>query len=169
MNKRIGLIGSNSSVANKIQLDFAFKLGIALVDNHFDIINGGMGGVMEASSKGAQNSEKYDRGSVIGFLPTINRDEGNRFSGIQILSDIGFARNRFIILNSAAIIGIGGGAGTLNEFALAWQLQKPIGAFTEGGGWASELAGRKIDTRFDSKIIPLSNIEDAIQWLNSLF
>ena len=168
MRKRVGIIGSNASIATEKQCEFAHKLGKLLVDNEFDIINGGMGGIMEASAKGATESNNYDRASVIGFLPVIRYDLGNKFSGIQIISDIGSARNRFIILNSIALIAIGGGAGTLNEISLAWELGKPIAAYNNGGGWASKLAGQKIDDRRKDEIYSVIQPMEVIDWLKGL-
>ena len=138
MKYRIGIIGSNNTASISSENKFAFELGKTLVDNDYTIINGGMGGIMEASAHGASISDKFENASVIGFLPLVDKTQGNKYSGITIASDIGSGRNRFIILNSDAIIAIGGGAGTLNEIILARELGKQIAALTDTEGWSGK-------------------------------
>jgi uncharacterized protein (TIGR00725 family) len=42
-------------------------------------------------------------------------------------------------------VAVAGGAGTLAEIAIAWQLGKPIVALRPSGGWAERVAGASID------------------------
>ncbi len=164
---RIAVIGSSEGLVTKNQREFAFKLGKILVDEGFEIINGGMGGVMEAIAKGAKESLKFVEKSVIGILPVPDIAIGNTFSGITIVTDMGSGRNRLIILNSDAVIAIGGGAGTLNELTLAWEFNKPIAVYSSGGGWAEKLAGEKIDPRKTQTIRAFDTIHAIIDWLKS--
>jgi len=165
---RVGIIGSSDSIAINEQLDIAFNLGKKLIDQGHTIYNGGMGGIMETSAKGARQSNNYKDNSVIAILRVSDVSLGNNYSSIKIATDMGTARNRLIILNSDAIIAIGGGAGTLNEITLAWEFGKPMAAFKNYGGWASKVAETAIDDRRNDRIVPLNSVEDAILWLNSL-
>lgn len=163
---KFSVIGSNENSCTKEQTDFAFQLGKYLVDNDHTIVNGGMGGTMEAVAKGARESEKFAANKVIGILPGEDVIDGNSYSGIKIVTELGSGRNRLVVLNGDFIIAIGGGAGTLNEISIAWILQKPIAAYTHGGGWATKLAGKQIDDRRNDIIFPISNLEDINKWIS---
>lgn len=164
---RVAIIGSNHFTDHE-QEKFAFELAKSLVNNNYDIINGGMGGIMESTAKGARSSNNFNRVSLIAILPVENKNLGNEYSGIKIATHLGTGRNRLIILNSDAVIAIGGGAGTLSEISIAWEMGKPIAAFTKGKGWASKLANQKIDDRRSEVIIPLNNVDEAIDWIKGL-
>lgn len=73
-----------------------------------------------------------------------------------------------LILNAEAVLAIGGGAGTLNEMSLAWELKKPLGGYIGGGGWSERLAGKSIDSRRTDKIAPITSIVDLEKWLSEL-
>ncbi len=165
---RIAIIGANKNIASKNQLDFAYDLGKTLVDNGYDLINGGMSGVMEYTAKGARASDKFNRGSLIAFLPSTDVSKGNEYTGIKLVTHLGYGRNRLIIMNSDVVVAIGGGAGTLNEITLAWEMGKKICAYTEGNGWSTKMAGITIDIRRDDKIHPVSNVLDVLNFIDSI-
>ena len=165
---RVGLLGSNKTTGNQTQFEFAEKLGKALIDSGFSIINGGMAGTMEAAARGAKSSSNYSPDKMIAILPVSDKKLGNPHTGTVIVTDMGTARNRLIVINSDAVIAIGGGAGTLNEITLAWEMHKPIGAFVGGSGWSEKMAGKSIDSRRTDSIEAISDVEDAIKWLNEL-
>ncbi len=165
---RIGLLGSNITTGNQTQFDFAEKLGKALIDNGFSIVNGGMQGTMEAAAKGARTSNNYSPDKMMAILPVSDKQLGNPHSGTIIVTDMGTARNRLIVINSDAVIAIGGGAGTLNEITLAWEMNKPIGAFVGGSGWSEKMAGQTIDSRRSDSIKAINNVDGAIEWLNGM-
>ena len=165
---QVAVIGSNSNSANKNQLDFAYEVGNALINNGHTIVNGGMGGTMEAVAKGGRSSKQFTNDKILAILPTTDQSLGNKYSGVKIVTHLGTGRNRLIILNADVVLAIGGGAGTLNELSIAWELNKPIAAYTEGGGWAKKLAGKSIDSRREEKIIPVKTIGDVLEWLESI-
>ncbi|MHA2092667.1 MAG: TIGR00725 family protein [Candidatus Kariarchaeaceae archaeon] len=160
----IGIIGSNESIATSEQRSFAFDVGKGLIDHGYCIINGGMGGIMSESAKGGRTSDRFEPHKVVAILP-CDVDSGNPYSGVSIKTDLKSGRNRIIVLNSDALIAIGGGAGTLNEIAIAWEFGKPIAAYSVGKGWAGKLAGSKIDDRRDDRIHPVSSLDDLLAWL----
>ena len=51
----------------------------------------------------------------------------------------------------------------LNEAVIAYQLNIPIVAITDTGGWADKLAGKYIDARKRLKVIPAKNPQIAVQ------
>jgi uncharacterized protein (TIGR00725 family) len=166
MNKTISIIGPNSAICSKELYDFCELLGEKLVDIGFTIISGGMLGIMEAVFKGAHKSSNYTFGKTIGIIPSYNRTEANKYCDIIIPTGIGIARNVIVANSSDNIIAIGGGAGTLSEIALAWQLNKTIYTFDNFEGWAKSLSGQKLDNRSENKIlIRVSCISELVEKL----
>ncbi len=156
--------------SNKYKL--AFNLGKALIENGYRIINGGLGGIMEAVSKGAKSSNLYSNGDIIGILPNFNPDFANKYIDIVIPSGLEVTRN-IIMSNSDALIAIGGGAGTLTEIGYAWQLKRLIIAYMVDG-WSGKLANKRVDERIrypeinDDKVYGVKNEEEVINLLKNL-
>lgn len=98
----------------------AEKVGGLLADNQVVLFCGGLGGVMEASSKGA-----YEQGGlVVGIIPGISGE--NTYSGIVIRTGMGHARNIILVQSVDAVIAIGGSYGTLSEIATSLKMGKPV-------------------------------------------
>lgn len=55
-----------------------------------------------------------------------------------------------------------GGSGTLTEAAMAYQLNIPVIALVNTGGWADELAGIYIDNRKRPQVIPAETPQEAV-------
>ncbi len=83
---------------------------------------GGLGGVMEAVSRGASEAD----GLCIGILPGGHSKEANPYIHIAIPTDMGHARNVIIVRTADALIAIDGKFGTLSEVAFALILEKPV-------------------------------------------
>ena len=163
-NKIIGIIGDASIQDNK-EYELAFSVGKNLIDNGYIIASGGLGGVMEVSSKGARASSKYDGKSIIAVLPDYNADSANIYSDVVLPLGNGISRNVNLISICDAVVAIGGGAGTLSELAVAWQMGKLIisaGDF----GWSGKIKNTKIDTRRDDYIYSADTGDDVVSILN---
>ena len=78
-------------------------------------MSGGLGGVMEAASRGARSRG----GATIGILPGSDPDEANGWVLLVIPTGLGEARNALIVRDRTRGRAIGGGYGTLSEIALA--------------------------------------------------
>lgn len=165
---QIGIIGSNTSTSSKVQEEFAKKLGTKLIDLGYRIICGGMGGVMEAVCEGAASSSKHQDGDIIGILPSENKKEANPFLDIVIPTGLGFARNQVIIASSDVVVAIGGGAGTLTEIAIAWQMGKPLIGVDLGEGWSSKLVGTYLDNRQSKTIAYARRLDDVLFLIQEL-
>lgn len=101
------------------------------------LLCGGRGGVMSAAAEGARSAG----GRTVGILPGASATEtpANAHIEIAIYTGLGQARNQILVLSADAVIGIGGGWGTLTEIGLAlkhripvvlldsWQLIRPDG------------------------------------------
>lgn len=144
-------------------------LGKQLIDEGYLIVTGGLGGIMEAVSFGAHESERYSCGSVIGLLPGFDPSSANKYVDTPIATGMDLARNT-IVANSDAVIAIGGGAGTLAELATAWSLFRlVIGYRVEG--WSGKLADTAIDSRcrypdvIDDRVYGVTSAEEALDIL----
>ena len=117
--KIVAVIGNKSIEADGIRYRLAFETGKLLIDNGYRIQSGGLGGVMEAVFKGAHASEKYREGDTVALVPSFDAETANAYADIAIPTGIDMMRNA-LVANADAVIGIGGGAGTMCEFAFAW-------------------------------------------------
>lgn len=170
MKKIVSIIGSSRVEVGSLQGQLAYDCGRLLVDNGYRVQTGGLGGVMSAAMEGAKNSSMYTGGDTIAILPS-NQRCGNQYADIVISTGLDVMRNG-IVINTDAVIVIGGGAGTLCETALAWSLFKLIVAFDNVDGWSSKLADTKIDERVryscitDDRIYGVRTPEQAIILIN---
>lgn len=144
-NFQISVIGESTVDESTTKYHLAQTLGKTLIDNGYRIIHGGMFGIMEAVSRGAQQSDHYSPGMVIGILPSFNPSQSNQYTDVVIPTGLDTFRNG-IVANSDAVVAIGGGAGTLSEMAMAWILKRMIIAY-DVSGWSGNLAGKRIDNR----------------------
>jgi uncharacterized protein (TIGR00725 family) len=116
--------------------DIARAVGRGIAERGGVLLCGGRGGVMEAAAQGAREVG----GLTIGILPGINQHESppNPNIDIALFTGLGEARNWVNVCASDAVIGIGGGFGTLSEIALALKAQKPVVLI---GSWRLEIEG----------------------------
>jgi uncharacterized protein (TIGR00725 family) len=125
MTKIIGVIGAGS--CNHHLKEVSFTVGREIAKNKAILVCGGLGGVMEAASKGA----KSVGGTTVGILPGFNPNEANSYIDIPIVTGLSHGRNLIIVRTSQTLIAIGGHYGTLSEIAFALKLNIPIvGLFT---------------------------------------
>ncbi len=122
MNRKpiIGVIGGSSISPEMYEL--AKKVGKGIAQNDGILITGGLGGVMEAASRGASEAG----GIVLGILPGINAGEANPWVTIPIVTGIADARNTIIARTAQVLIAIDGEYGTLSEIAFALKFGKTV-------------------------------------------
>lgn len=142
----------------------AALLGQALVDAGFRLVSGGLGGIMRAASRGARSSQRYQPGDVIGVLPSYHASDANEFIDIPICTGLQHGRNLIVVATGDVVFAVGGRCGTLSEMALAWALGKPLICVGNAEGWASELAGRRIDDRRDDRVYGPFEPEKAVAY-----
>ena len=116
----IGVIGG-SSIPDGIY-EKARLVGRLIAERGYAVISGGLGGVMEAVSKGAKDGN----GLVIGVLPGDSKLEANPYVDIPIVTGMGEMRNVIIVKSSDVIIAIDGSYGTMTEIAFALKLGKKV-------------------------------------------
>jgi uncharacterized protein (TIGR00725 family) len=86
------------------------------------LITGGLGGVMEAASKGAKEAG----GTVLGILPGFSEKDANVYVTIPVTTGLSHARNVIVVRSADAVIAVDGKYGTLSEIAIALKLGKPV-------------------------------------------
>lgn len=84
------------------------------------LISGGLGGVMEASCRGARENG----GLTVGILP--HTGEGNGYLSVKIRTGLSHARNIVVVESADAVVAVGGAYGTLSEIAIALKTGKEV-------------------------------------------
>jgi uncharacterized protein (TIGR00725 family) len=116
----IGVVGAGSGDAAAEST--ATRVGTLCAEAGAVVVTGGLGGVMEAASRGAQRAG----GMTVGILPTAHRMGANEYLTVSIPTGLGEARNALVVRASDALIAIGGEWGTLSEIAFALKLGVPV-------------------------------------------
>lgn len=100
----------------------AEEIGRGLARNGCVVVSGGLGGVMEAASRGA----KVAGGTTVAVLPGERRSDANAFIDIAIATGMGEMRNALLVRTVDAVIAVGGEFGTLSEVAFALKTGTPV-------------------------------------------
>ncbi len=116
----IGVIGPGRC-SGKVKKN-AEIIGQAIAAAGATLVCGGLGGVMEASAKGA----KAKGGITIGIIPSDQKADANKYIDIVIPSGIGEARNLLIIRTADVVIALPGMFGTLSEMAFCLKTKTPL-------------------------------------------
>jgi len=104
------------------QAEVAEEVGRLLGQAGAIVVTGGLGGVMEAASKGAREAG----GMTVGILPGRDRHEANPWVAVAVPTGMGEARNALVVRAADAIVAVGGEWGTRSEIALARKAGKPV-------------------------------------------
>jgi uncharacterized protein (TIGR00725 family) len=97
-------------------------MGELIGEKNYVLITGGLGGVMEAASKGA----KEKGGLVIGILPGNAKATANKWVDVPIVTGMNHARNVIIAGSADILIAIDGAVGTQSEIAFGHIYRKKI-------------------------------------------
>ncbi|AEH60569.1 conserved hypothetical protein [Methanosalsum zhilinae DSM 4017] len=116
----IGIIGAGACSTEVSRI--AEEVGKNIAEMDAILICGGLGGVMEAASRGA----KINGGTTVGILPGENFRDANEYIDTVIVTNMGHARNALIAHSSDALIAVDGEYGTLSEIALGLKIGKPV-------------------------------------------
>lgn len=160
--RQVVIIGDSAEFPEKNQA--AHQIGRFIAKKRWVLINGGRGGVMQASSEGAFQ----ENGTVVAIIPDTELDQANPYASIVIPSGIGFARNYTNALSGDVIVVIGGGTGTLCELSYAWQANKPIIACSFIDGCSKDYAGKKMDYRRETPVLEAKNLTQVFQLLEEI-
>ena len=171
--KTITVFGTSKAQPMGAVFQLAETLGRLLVENGFMIANGGYGGTMLATAKGATAAG----GCVIGVTCTaFKRSRANEYVTKEIATNSLTERLGKLIELGDAYLVLPGGTGTLLELADVWEhknkgfadADKPI--ILIGAFWAP-LAAMMTEADPDSvtHIACVDTAQDAVELLKTLF
>ncbi len=144
----IGVIGRAQQGPDDVvpveTLAAAEAVGRLIGERRAALVSGGTTGVMEAASRGAKSAG----GLTIGILPGLDRSTANAWVDVALTTGLGTARNLIDARGCDALVMIGGGAGTLMELAIAYQVGRPVVILRGTGGWADRIAPGLVDSRY---------------------
>ena len=108
----------------------AQRLGRRLADAGFAVCNGGYGGLMEASARGARESG----GHTIGVTCNVWTSTPNRWITEEVRTATFMERLLTLIERGDSYIVLPGGTGTLAELALVWEMMNKSSLSRSVGG-----------------------------------
>lgn len=113
IRKRIRVAVIGGSRPGRQALEAAFEVGRLVARAGAVVVCGGLGGVMEAASRGARE----EGGFVIGILPGSSPADANPWVDVPVATGLGYTRNSLVVMNADTAIAIDGEYGTLSEIA----------------------------------------------------
>ncbi len=117
--RTIAVFGSSEPRPGDAVYEEARRVGSLLARAGCVVLNGGYGGVMEASSRGAREAD----GHVIGVtVESFSRPSANRYLVEEVREPDLYCRSRRLIEGGDAFIILPGRSGTLSELTLLWAL-----------------------------------------------
>jgi uncharacterized protein (TIGR00730 family) len=139
----------------------AQRLGEALAQRGFDVVTGGYNGVMEAVSRGAREAGGHVVGVTVDVIARNFERVPNAFLSQEVRTAALLERIDKMVELGAAYVVLPGGAGTLAELGVVWNLallgalqNKPL--IVVGRGWE-----RVLHVMVDE----LHTIEADLRWL----
>jgi hypothetical protein len=117
---QVAVIGGGE--ADEEVLALAREVGREIARAGCVLICGGLGGVMEASARGA----KEEGGLTVAILPGASKEEANPHMDLRIVTAMSHARNAIIARSADFLVAVGGEMGTLSEIALGLKEGKPV-------------------------------------------
>lgn len=149
---QIGIMGSASDLKYSLDAEnFAKELGKLIAESGNTLVYGAEKDCCSLSTLAAK-SAKENGGITVGitygktkecwnmeeFCPTILLPCGQERGG---------GREFTLVLGCDVVIALGGGSGTLNEIAVAYQANIPIVVVDKYDGWAKDLCNKYLDER----------------------
>jgi uncharacterized protein (TIGR00730 family) len=139
----------------------AQQLGRALAERGFSVVTGGYNGVMEAVSRGAKQAGGHVIGVTVDVIARNFERMPNSFLDQEVRTAALLERIDKLVELGAAYVVLPGGAGTLAELGVVWNLallgalqNKPL--IVVGEGWQRVL---------NTMVEQLHTIETDLQWL----
>jgi len=117
-NRIITVFGTSKAVPGDAAYELAARLGHRLAQAGFAIANGGYGGTMEASARGAQSAN----GRVFGVTcKAFKRSKANPYITDEVPTENLSMRLKKLVELGDGYIVLPGGTGTLLELAWVWE------------------------------------------------
>lgn len=128
--KTVSIFGSSLPQEGSAAYEDARRLGRLLAEAGFAVSNGGYGGLMEASARGAREAG----GHTIGVTCEIWPAQANRWIAEEVRAPSFLMRLTTLIERGDAYIVLPGGTGTLAELALVWEMMNKSALSKTVGG-----------------------------------
>ncbi len=136
----ISVIGSHDMTIEVEEI--AHKIGIFIAEMDAVLVCGGLGGAMEAASKGAKEAG----GTTIGILPGKEKQDANPYIDIALPTSMGYSRNCMVACSADVVVALPGSHGTNCEICYALVYKRPV---IDLGNWGID------------GMIKAENLEDA--------
>lgn len=170
---KIGVMGSASGPTLDMPevIEHCRELGREIARKDCILINGACPGLPDYAAEGA----KEEGGFVFGVSPAFSEMEHIReykspLDNIDFVlySGLGFMERDIINTRASdAIITLGGGIGTVNEFTVAYEEGRVIGVLTDSGGFSNHFA--KMIENCDREVSPnIAFDSDPIKLVNKV-
>ena len=157
----VTIFGGSRVEQDSVEYLAARRLGEALAQRGFDVVTGGYNGVMEAVSRGAREAGGHVVGVTVDVIARNFERLPNAFLSQEVRTAALLERIDKMVELGAAYVVLPGGAGTLAELGVVWNLallgvlqNKPL--IVVGRGWE-----RVLHVMVDE----LHTIEADLQWL----
>ncbi len=128
--KTVTIFGSSLPEEGSAAYEDARRLGRLLAETGFAVCNGGYGGLMEASARGAREVQ----GHTIGVTCAVWPFSANRWTVEEVRAPSYPERIMTLIGRGDAYVVLPGGTGTLAELALAWEMMNKSSLSRTVGG-----------------------------------
>ena len=128
--KTVTIFGSSIPGEGTEMYQQARRLGGRLAEAGFAVCNGGYGGLMEASSRGARECGGY----TIGVTCDVWNSTANRWIAEEVRTTTFMERLLTLIERGDSYIVLPGGTGTLAELALVWEVMNKSALCRSVGG-----------------------------------
>ena len=172
--KIVTIFGSSRVKIGSKAYEEAYQLGKLLAEAGFVVCNGGYGGIMEASSKGAKEAG----GKTVGITTELFRSRSiNHWIDIESRAETYVERLMVITSVADAFIVLKGGIGTLAEMTFVWvlttvgELRRPI--VLVGSAWQGtidDLSKRLLITRRETEVLKMVKTpEETVELLNEFW
>lgn len=179
MKLKIGVMGSaqGPTIKNDSSVIKAEQVGKYIALNNCILINGACPGLPNDAARGAKNAG----GFVMGISPGFSLYEHiekysspNKYYDIILFTGMGLMERDIInIRSSDAIVIVGGGVGTLNEFIIAYDEDRHVGVLKGSGGISDHIetilkfAHRQLNDKVIIEEDPKILIEKLIRHINN--
>lgn len=171
MKLQIGVMGSAADLKYSAELEkLAMRIGELLAKSQCVVVYGAEKDYDSLSTVAARGAKKAG-GLTIGVTYGKGKNIFDKEStDICVVSGLERGGGREFVLSAScdAIIAISGGSGTLNELAIAYQLDIPMIVLSGTGGWADKLADQYLDARNRRKCVAAKTAEEAVELAISL-
>lgn len=120
----------------------AWQLGQEIAKRNYIFINGACPGLPNDALRGAQELGGFSIGISPAFseYEHVTEYQSPHAHDMIIYTGLGFMERDIINIRSAdAVVFVGGGIGTLNEFTIAYDEGRPIGILTNTGGISNSI------------------------------